>query len=368
VRETYERYVDALMQLHRSKPDPGLVAEAFEIAERSRARGLLDVLARARIDTRDGDPELREQERQLRQELNAKAEARFELPPGPRSDSLRQEIQALSAQHRVVEARLASGSRYADPKQSPLTIQEVQGLLDDGTALLEYLLAEPRSYVWVVTRGSLTAHELPGRSRIEALARQVHEALSTPSERDASGQRRALDLLSRQLLAPALAGLGGKRLVIVADGALQYVPFAALPVSSGPAAPPLIAEHETVLLPSAAVLKEIRRVDAARPRSRLSLAIFADPVYRGSEPAPPTPLQVLPASLRGPGLERLTWSRREAEQIASEANGYEVLKALGPAATRELATSDQLSRFRIVHFATHGRPPRAVRTRALADR
>jgi CHAT domain-containing protein len=354
VRETYERYADVLMQLDRAKPDPGLVAKAFQTAERSRARGLLDVLTRARVDTLDGDPRLRDEELRLRGELNAKAAIRFDLPPGPRSDALRQEIQALSADYRLVEARLASSSSYAGLTQSPLTVTEIQGLLDDGTALFEYLLAEPRSYVWVVTRGSFTAHELPGRGEIEALARQAHQALSDSSERDSSGQRRALSLLSSQLLAPALAGLDARRLVIVADGALQYVPFAALPVSGAPGAPLLLAEHEPVLLPSAAVLREIRRVEAVRPPSPLSIAIFADPVYRGSEPAPPAPLQVLPATLRGTGLERLSWSRREAEQIAAEAEGHEVLQALGHNATRELATSDRLSHFRIIHFATHG--------------
>ena len=354
IREVYEQSVDVLMQLDRSKPSPDLVAEAFAIAELSRARGLLDVLSRARIETQDGDPELRKQELQLRQELSAKVDARLNMPPGPRADALRQEIQALSDQQRLVEARLARQSSYADLTRPSLDLAEVQGLLDDGTALLEFLLAEPRSYVWVVTRESLKAHELPGRSQIEALARQVHEALSTPSERDTSGQRRALALLSSQLLAPALAGLDGKRLAIVADGPLQYVPFAVLPVSDASVAAPLIAEHEIVMLPSVSVLREIRRAEAARPQAPFSLAIFADPVYRGSAPATPTPAPALPATLRGPGLERLSWSRREAEEIAAEAEGRKVLKVLAHDATRELALSDQLSGFRFLHFATHG--------------
>jgi CHAT domain-containing protein len=354
VRETYERYIDVLMQLDRSKADPDLVAKAFVAAERSRARGLLDVLIRAQIDT-DGNPELSNEELELRQELSAKVQARFDLPPGPRADALRGEIQALSTRQQIIEGQLARESGYAELTQPPLTIPEVQGLLDDGTALLEYLLAEPRSYLWVVTRGSLKAYELPGKSQIEALARQAYEALSTSSERDVSGQRRVLALLSRQLLAPALDGLDGKRLAIVADGALQYLPFAALPVSGSPAAASFLNhEHEIVMLPSASVLKEIRRMEAARPRSPLSLAIFADPAYHGSEPTSPTPPQMFPATLRGPGLERLSWTRHEAEQIAAEAAGHEVLKALEYDATRELALSDRLSGFRFIHFATHG--------------
>lgn len=355
IRQTYERYIDVLMQLDKAKADPDLVAKAFTTAERSRARGLLDVLTRARIETSDTNPELRKRELQLRQELNVKVTARFNLPPGPRADALRQEIEALSAEQQIVGARLARESSYADLTQPSLTIAEARGLLDGETALLEFLLGEPRSYLWVVTRESLKAYELSGRSQIEALARQVHAALSDPSEREISSQRRALALLSSQLLAPALGGLDGKRLAIIADGPLQYVPFAALPVSEAPAALPLLAEHEIVMLPSMSVLREIRRVEAARPRSPLSLAIFADPVYRGSTPASPAPIPVLPtATLRGPGLERLSWSRREADQIAAEAEGRKVLQAIGYDATRDLALSDQLSHYRLLHFAAHG--------------
>jgi CHAT domain-containing protein/Tfp pilus assembly protein PilF len=354
VRETYEHYVDVLMQLHRATPDAGLRETAFEAAERSRARRLLDVLTRAQVDTQDGDPRLKEEELQLRLELNAKAAARMALPPGPEREAIAQEIQALSAQYQVVEAQLTSQSRYADLTQPSVRVPDIQRLLDDGTVLFEYLLGEGRSYLWVVTRDSLTAHELPARSEIESLARQVHESLSSPSERDASDQRRVLRLLSTRLIAPFLDGLGGKRLAIVADGPLQYVPFTALPISEDPSAPLLIAEHEIVMLSSAAVLKEIRRMEAERKPSPLSLAIFADPVYLGSEPTAPMSPSVVPTTLRGTGLERLSWSRREAEEIAAEADGHKVLKALAYEATRELALSDEIAGFRLIHFATHG--------------
>ncbi|MES1241178.1 MAG: tetratricopeptide repeat protein, partial [Acidobacteriota bacterium] len=88
IRETYERYVDVLMQTHLTQPGAGLLAEAFEAAERSRARSLLDVLTRARVDTHDSDPGLMERELQLRLELNARAAARMALPPGPARDAI----------------------------------------------------------------------------------------------------------------------------------------------------------------------------------------------------------------------------------------------------------------------------------------
>lgn len=357
VRETYERYVDVLMQLHRAHPDTGLLSSAFEYAERSRARSLLDVLTRAQIDTQDGDPALKEREIQLRLELNAKATARMTLPPGPEREAVDREIQALSADFQVVEARLAGS--YLELTKPSVHVADIQALLDDGTVLLEYLLGDVRSYLWVVSRDSLASYELPPRREVEEMASRAHQLLSSPSERDPSLQRKALDELSRTVIAPALAELAGKRLVIVADGALQYVPFAALPIPSSelkpgmPTVQPLLAEHETVLLPSAGVLREIRRAREARPASTRSLAILANPSYSQGEPKPPAPLPLVPEVTRG-SLAPLVWSEQEAKQIAGLAEGYEVLTALGPAASRELAMSGRLSHYSLLHFATHG--------------
>lgn len=356
VREVYERYVDVLMQLHRADPAKGLDAKAFEVAEQSRARGLLDVLARARIDTHDGDPGLMARELRLRRELNAKAALRLSLADDEaslaRSRALGEEIEELAVEHRIVEARLTVGSRYESLKAST-PLREIQGLLDGETVLMEYLLAEPRSYLWVVGPTSLKAFELPGRNEISRVARSLHERLKRPGDRDAASQRKDRGLLSKQVLEPALGAIAGRRLMIVADGALQYVPFAALPVRS-PAdgtLVPLVVEHEIGFLPSAAVLKEIRRAGAARPRRATSIAVLADPAYDGT---PSRPSLVEELATRGAGLKRLTWTLQEAEGIRAVAEGREVLLATGTDATRDLVTSGRLEPFRALHFATHG--------------
>ncbi|MFL6289505.1 MAG: tetratricopeptide repeat protein, partial [Thermoanaerobaculia bacterium] len=276
VRATYERYVDVLMQLHRADPKAGLDARAFELAEQSRARGLLDVLAHAQVDTREGDPKLMERELRLRQELNAKAALRLTLGDDDasqtRSAALEKEIEALTTDHQIVEALLTKGSSYESLKKPSLAVSQIQALLDPQTVLLEYLLGEPRSYLWVVSSASLKAYELPGRRAIAERARSLHEHLKNPAERDVAGQRDDLRLLSQEVLGPALAEIADRRLIIVSDGALQYVPFAALPIRSKAGATVfLVEEHEIGFLPSAAVLKEIRRVEAGRPRRPISI-------------------------------------------------------------------------------------------------
>src|SRR5262249_56725354 len=94
--------------------------------------------------------------------------------------------------------------------------------------------------------------------------------------------------LSRMLLGPVASQLGRKRLAIVADGVLQYIPFAALPApppgndegrNSGAEPQPLFVEHEIVSLPSASTLATLRREPAGAKPAEKSLAVLADPVF-----------------------------------------------------------------------------------------
>lgn len=408
-RQAYETEVDLLEQLGRADPAADLVARGFEAAERARARGMLEFLEQARVDLQrlQGDPELAREEERLRMALNAKAVLRAErlADPlkAPEVTALDREIAALASRYEIVEARLAASSPgYATWRQPTVRLADLQReALDGDTILLEYFLAEPRSYLWRVTPESLQSFALPGRARIEGLAARVHQELAQPSGGDAATLRQDLAELARLLLGPVAAGLtAGKRLAVVADGALLYIPFAALPLPAPQsvfpptprgedafaAAPPLLVSHEVIHLPSAAVVRELRRTRAARPRAERVLAVFADPVFDGddsrlrmtrpgaaapaSEAARGEPAGILPAAsageplpdlsgLRRPGgagvrLARLPWTRHEAEVVAAEARGHQVLLALDFQANRELATAGDLARYRIVHFATHG--------------
>ncbi len=387
-RQTYEEYVEILLELHRQDPSAGLDARAFEAAERARARGLLDFLAQARVDLRQGDPALLAEEDRLRLEMNAKAALRIERLRKPEKatevKALDQEIAALSTRYEIVEARLqASSPGYAGLRQPEIDLSRIQHrVLDGGTVLLEYFLAEPHSILWLVTPDSIASFELPGRAEIEELARRVHEELGVHLSGGAGEERKNLAALSRMLLAPltrALDRIAGKRLAIAADGALWYIPFAALPVPASDQSKgevPLIVEHEIVQVPSVAVLQELRRSDENRARPAGAIALIADPVFditdlRLQTPpkriaavvaqAPPPPRDPwsavfgkLRGSTEGATFERLRATRHEAEAIAKEAAPRRVLLALDFQANRELATGPDLAAYRVVHFATHG--------------
>ena len=420
-RYPYDFNVDVLMQLHKQRPGEGYDSMALQMSERGRARSLLETLSEARADIRLGvDPTLLTSERTVQQRLNAVAERQTRLLSGKHTEeqatAVQKEIDLLTRDYQQVESQIRQSSpRYAALTQpAPLTVREIQSeVLDADTALLEYALGEDRSYLWVVTPTSVKSFELSRRAEIETGVRRVVELLSdgkrwTTSPQIGAEYVAAADQLGRTLLPPELMSqLKVKRLVIVGDGALQYLPFGALPSPTskvqGPKSlngpkitsdrQPLIAEYEIVTLPSASTLAVLRRETANRKRPAKTVAVLADPVFEETDErvraaiarshqggngqpvaftgeksfnqlinsrallrafdfksngdangAPPERLRIT----------RLPFTRFEAEGILKAAPSSQSLKATDFRANRDTVTGAQLAEYRFVHFATHG--------------
>ena len=398
----YEFYIDLLMQSSREGSRDNAIA-ALLASERGRARTLVDTLLEAGADIRQGmDPELVASERRLQRELNARGDRLTRLLIGKHTaeqeQSARQQLDLVLADYERVESQIRQGSpRYAALMQTNrMTLKEIQqGVLDSDSLLLEYSLGEERSYVWAVTPTGVEGFQLPGRVAIETAARRVHSLLTEHQShiKDETPERRTARLLqaekefhnasaalSQMLLGPVASQLGTKRLVVVADGALQYIPFAALPVPIEHTAEalgnsvtyrPLITEHEVVSLPSVSALAVLRQDLSIRTAAPKTVAVLADPVYTIEDPrikvsitksAPEAPRRVatrppeVVRSANESGLtnfRRLRFSREEAETIATLAAGRE-LTALDFEASRATATSAKLNEYRILHFAAHG--------------
>ncbi|MES1211422.1 MAG: CHAT domain-containing protein, partial [Acidobacteriota bacterium] len=219
-------------------------------------------------------------------------------------------------------------------------------------------LGEDRSFLWIVDQGSVTGVELPPRERIEAAARAAYERLAVLAPGDGQLAPAAASL-SRMLLGPIAGRLGQRRLIIVADGELQYIPFGALPVpDSGPGFTPLLARHEIVNAPSASAVA-LQRDRTHRAPAPGTVAVLADTVFDAADPR--LAAQGRKRTAGGGGQRsvassflRLPWSRREAEAIAAIAPAGRSLVALDFRASHATALSPELSGYRIVHFATHG--------------
>jgi len=370
----FEMEVDLLMELDRREPGQGHAREALEASERARARSLLDLLQEAGTDIRtDIDPELRDRERSLLLRLNGKTVRQAGLLQRSATEESRRaaEAETLSALEDLtqVEAEIRRRSpRYAALTRPPLaTSAEMQELLDGETVLLEFSLGEERSFLWAVDRQSLAAFELPPRTRIEALAREVYSRNSVLSPGSKSAGNDAASALSRMLLGPVAGQLTGKRLIIAADGGLQYIPFAMLPdpgAAGGKVSAPLLAGHEVVHVPSASAVSLQRRLGRRRPPAPEAVAVLADPVFDPQDPRvsgglgkrSPAASALSTARTRSSAgsFLRLPWTRREAQAIVAAAPAGRSLLALDFRASRQTALLPDLSRYRIVHFATHG--------------
>ncbi|HEY3768832.1 MAG TPA: CHAT domain-containing protein, partial [Candidatus Angelobacter sp.] len=309
-----EFYIDLLMRMDKLDPAAGHNAEAFEAAERERARSLLEMLAESRVDIRQGvDPKLLQREHEIAGLLNSNAQRLLTLRgtgAEEKAAALKKEISDLENESQQIELAIRKSSpQYSAMTQpQPLTLKEIQQqVLDSDTVLLEYALGEERSYLWVVNPGTvstsgLKSYELPKRSEIEKSVREVVDLLSArgtyvsselPQQKKARIARadarlpQAAARLSQMVLAPAAAELGNKRLVLVTDGSLQHVPFAMLPVpmpNAASATTPLVAEHEIVSLPSASTVAELRKQIAGREPALKTIAVLADPVFQSDDP------------------------------------------------------------------------------------
>ena len=390
--------IDILSRLHKLHPTEGYDLKAFEASEQGRARGLLEMLVQARVDlSKDVEPSALAREHSLELQLNAKDQYRARLVgvKGREAELSTVENEIRSLESRYQEARVSL--LRANPKYAALTnprtlnVRDTQKLIDKDTLLLEYRLAQEKSYVWAVSSDSVVMEVLPPGETINAKARRVYDLLTVrnnhqPGETAPQKATRvakadaeyaeAAASLSETLLGPVSERLGKKRLVVISEGWLQYVPFGALPTTvpkstKASLEQPLMIDHEILSLPSVSVLEVLRRELVKRQSPAKTVAVIADPVYSNDDPRIKTSL-INPASpMTAPkqnGLEassttsqartfrygRLRFSRDEAQTITAFAPGTSSFAALDFNASKKTVLNSDLSQFRIIHFATHG--------------
>lgn len=319
----YDFYVDLLMRLHEQFPSHGYMVQAFQANEQSKNRSLLAILNR--------------RDRYVSNVRN------------PDSSDTR-------------DTKLADVPRLS-------TIQ--QQVLDNESVLLEYALGEEHSYLWVVSKTKIYSYKLPKRTEIEAVAQKFYDFITIPSLRIRPIKAAKVgNKLSKMLLGQVTSQLGNKRLLIVGDGILPYIPFSALPILNSGSTEPLLVSHEIVTLPSASTFAVLRNDSKSSPSPTKTLAVLADPVFgRDDERYLGKPTNSSSQLKRDPLFNedqpsafllaeqlfsRLPSTRNEAEQIASLISPANRIQKFGFAASRQAVLDLELSQYRVIHFATHG--------------
>src|SRR5215467_17981 len=231
-------------------------AEAFRISEQARARSLLDLLSETNAAITEGVPaELlqRKQENLDKQQdiadiLTGVTVSTEELKKKPAE--LDADLEKLQTEYEEIENQIRAASpRYATlTANKPMTLAEVQqNVLDDHTVLVEYALQADDSYLFAVSKDAVSLFKLPSRSTVEKLATDLRAQLipsklqrrivgidvaeanrglgiASSAPADAAAFVAASNALYKVVLEPAASLIGDERLMVVADGALNYVP------------------------------------------------------------------------------------------------------------------------------------------------
>lgn len=336
---------------------------AFAAAEAARARTLLELLRMADVDPRSGlAPEDREELERIEHSLDELHRERIlRLRDSERLEEIERELSELSDQLERKEGEIRGRHpAYAEmTKPAAISLDEVQSELPPGTQLLAYFVGEDASWLWLIDGGSSQVRRLPPAEELEAAARETHRRLALSSNRTyREASKREATRLAEMILGPVAEQLRGPRLAIVADGALHYIPFAALPL---PGAAPaegegpvlLVDRFDIVYPPSIAVVRALRAQRRQAAGSTKSAVILGDPVHSAHDPRAGGDGAVPEPASDGvcAALPRLEYSKDEARTITEMIPGAEL--RLGFAADREWIRDGGLAGAGIVHFATH---------------
>lgn len=400
-QEKIELLIDILAGLYKKDPRPELLAEMIERVEERRARVLFEILNETSIEPRyDSAPDLFKLEKELQNKLAREIEKvtslRMAVAPAEEIEKSNHEINSLTEEYDRVQTKI----KAADPRYEkivfppPVRLSEIQDALqkEPDTVYLSYFLSSPKSYVWSIGKSEILFFELEGKDKLETEARELYRLLTARQRRtgesDAQVEERVRlaenllcgqsEKLSRYLLGQLTSSIKGKRLLISLDGALQYIPFEALP-SPGQLSPsssvcaqgnmvyePILKSNEVVYIPSFSILNILRQNQNQRSQvtQNDALAIWTDPVYEPDDPrlnGKKTSKVQASADSEASGNEpplmplgRLFNTKAEGKNISELWDSESVVSFTGSRATKQKIEDENLSKYRFLHIAAHG--------------
>ncbi len=348
--EVYRDYLRVLLELNRGE-------QAFHVVERSRARSLLAMLTeRDPLFTADVPAELASAQERIAQSHDHVLRRLAILDAdrdGAQVEALSAEMASLDREREQIRAsiRQASPRLAALRYPEPLSVGQVQEMLDPGTVLLSYSVGKQRTHLFVVTRDAglvevktLELGEDQLRQKIDDFRYYIAQT-SSPESQLFSSMKEVGHELYRDLMAEvAEHPEAGERILIIPDGPLHLLPFGALIRESAesPADGKVryLAEWKPLhTVVSATLFAELKRTrpqgEARQPPVRI--AGFGDPLYPNGHPR----------------FKALPYSGREINGITDLYPPETVEKHLGEDATEEQAKALDRS-IQILHFAVHG--------------
>lgn len=407
VQEQYRFYVDLLMQLHKQNPKAGYDAKALIVSENRRARSLLDLIKESKIDINKGvDPKLLQQKYDLEKKYNEKTHKLLKNRNKPKQDQSQEEIiliekesEEIYRQLQEIEVKIKNScpSYSTLNKPNSISLEQIQrDILDKDTLLLEYSLGETHSYLWLVSSTSIKSYELPKQTIITKVTKDLYNSLSAglvflPKGEEKQAKQEYIRLasnLSDLILSPVANKLDKKRLLVVADGILNFIPFSTLPEPhtkkmENTIKPflPLIFNHVVVSEPSISVLGLLKQQNFDENLITKTIGLFGDPIFgydderikaklskkeanetsidtRNSLDTIDSPISDFLYQQKrfklGDQLARLYFTGEEVKNIARLLPSDKSRFWVGFNANLENVVNQDLTQYQYIHFATHG--------------
>ncbi len=387
-QEKLQLQIEILMRRAKEGRERSFLIDAFEKVENTRSRSLKEMLGESRINPGlDPGSELKKRERQLSANIAKAVERQLASPdaeePRRALDRLRNEYDQLQS-----TLRSKKNGNLLELPSTNISLSDIQSSLAKDTLYLSYFLGGETSYLWAVSNSEIESYTLKSRGELTQLARNFFENLTARQKKSETESQEihrkrversirefcGLGEKLRALLLDQVAGrIAGKRLVISLDGALQSVPFEALPTpDSDPykscsvsdseiTYTPLLISNEVTYVPSFAVLETLRKRSASRVSTASSgLAIWADPIYEKDDPRVKdkprgeiTPGAQRASELQDLKLERLSETATEAKNIERIWPGR-LRKIQSEDANRDSLFDARAAEYRFWHIAAHG--------------
>lgn len=356
----YREYVDLLMEQGKFK-------QAYEAAERAKARAILNRTAARQMTqpSEDGnkDAKLRELSRSI---ISQRLQLLSSNISPEQQAKLQEDIADAESEMQMVRLKNEiEHSRDYLVWSQPATAEQLQKkMAQDQTALVEFSLGENRSFVWLFTHGDLCFEILPARKVIEKEIKSYLDAIAAAPnpllvERDLAKSRAQAEALFSILFGRLSEQIEpGRKLIVVPDGLLHYLPFEAL-IRNGRY---LVEDHEISYNPSASMLG-LWQASEGRVESgdQMELLAVGDPVVDQKSPSIGSKeagnalnnkaRQMFAA--RGFRLTPLPRARDEIQFIASLFPLHRRKVLLGMESAEKAIKSEPLRRYRRLHFATH---------------
>ncbi|HYG54611.1 MAG TPA: CHAT domain-containing tetratricopeptide repeat protein [Burkholderiales bacterium] len=402
----YRETIRVLIRLHRAQPGAGFDREALAIASRNQSRVFTELMRQADVARFSGDPafvRLRERREQLQERVAQLRQGRATVPVTLVTAAQRIaefDAQIAQAEKQLTDAENQLWREYprfmelANPR--PVTVEDLQAkLLTGDEALVSYVLLPQETVIFALTRDQFRMAVTPAKradiaERVHRIRRAIDKVAIGESVlflRDADPD--TLHSLYRDVFAPVAPMLAGRsKVLVVADGPLQTVPFELFVTSytsaeraaferakeeaDGSADRPYLAEyaklsylsavHRFAYLPSLSALASQRLYPKRASLGKLDLIAFADPVFDDATRRMPGPTLKALAQLNvgfgktasgAPAIPRLAETAEEAKEIARVLGGSTQLY-VGEDAQERVAKKGDLRAARFVLFATHG--------------